>query len=229
MLAAAAIDERVACGERFFAAEHEGLARLCHRMAERFARGGRLIAIGDSPADASDVRHVAVEFVHPVIVGKRALPALGAPCADAALLAGPEDILMAFGSGAEVAAAVGAARAEGALTIAFADVGAEHALRVPNRRCFHRPGAGRDRVPRALGARPRLLRAPRAARRTRRGPAPRHGRVVVPLSVPERVRARPRRRARRRRRVGAGQGGRGRRVARRDARSTAATCSRRRR
>ena len=46
-------------------------------MAERFARGGRLIAVGLSPAARSDVRHVAVEFVHPVIVGKRALPALG--------------------------------------------------------------------------------------------------------------------------------------------------------
>ena len=74
MRAAAAIDERVACGERFFAAEHEGLARFCHAMAERFARGGRLVAFGSSPADLSDVRHVAVEFVHPVIVGKRALP-----------------------------------------------------------------------------------------------------------------------------------------------------------
>ena len=30
-----------------------------------------------SPAARSDVRHVAVEFVHPVIVGKRALPAIG--------------------------------------------------------------------------------------------------------------------------------------------------------
>ena len=46
-------------------------------MAERFARGGRLIALGSSPAARSDVRHVAVEFVHPVIVGKRALPAIG--------------------------------------------------------------------------------------------------------------------------------------------------------
>ena len=46
-------------------------------MAERFARGGRLIAAAFSPAARSDVRHVAVEFVHPVIVGKRALPALG--------------------------------------------------------------------------------------------------------------------------------------------------------
>ena len=61
----------------FFDAEAERLARLCHRMAERFARGGRLIASGRSPAARSDARHVAVEFVHPVIVGKRALPAIG--------------------------------------------------------------------------------------------------------------------------------------------------------
>ena len=46
-------------------------------MAERFARGGRLLALGVSPAARSDARHVAVEFVHPVIVGKRALPAIG--------------------------------------------------------------------------------------------------------------------------------------------------------
>jgi len=46
-------------------------------MAERFASGGRLLAFGQTPAARSDARHVAVEFVHPVIVGKRALPALG--------------------------------------------------------------------------------------------------------------------------------------------------------
>ena len=46
-------------------------------MAERFARGGRLIALGARRPARSDVRHVAVEFVHPVIVGKRALPAIG--------------------------------------------------------------------------------------------------------------------------------------------------------
>lgn len=46
-------------------------------MAERFARGGRLLALGGSPQAWSDARHVAVEFVHPVIVGKQALHALG--------------------------------------------------------------------------------------------------------------------------------------------------------
>ena len=44
-------------------------------MAQRFLRGGRLLAFGRGPY-ATDAMHVSVEFVHPVIVGKRALPAL---------------------------------------------------------------------------------------------------------------------------------------------------------
>ena len=48
--------ERLEAGEIFFAAEAEPLARLCHRMAERFSRGGTLIAFGRSPAARSDAR-----------------------------------------------------------------------------------------------------------------------------------------------------------------------------
>lgn len=44
-------------------------------MAARFAAGGRLLVFGSGVA-ATDAEHIAVEFVHPVIVGKRALPAL---------------------------------------------------------------------------------------------------------------------------------------------------------
>ena len=66
-------------------------------MAERFARGGRLLACGASAADWSDARHVAVEFVHPVIVGKRALPALALPPEDVARHRGPDDMVIAFG------------------------------------------------------------------------------------------------------------------------------------
>ena len=72
-----ALSDRTRANRDFFDAEAERLARVCHRMAERFARGGRLIAFGRSPSARSDARHVAVEFVHPVIVGKRALPAIG--------------------------------------------------------------------------------------------------------------------------------------------------------
>ena len=72
LLGGAPSTQREVAGSAFFGSESERIARLCHRMAERFARGGRLIALGLSPAARSDVRHVAVEFVHPVIVGKRA-------------------------------------------------------------------------------------------------------------------------------------------------------------
>jgi D-sedoheptulose 7-phosphate isomerase len=44
-------------------------------MAGRFHRGGRLLAFGTGAA-ATDAQHVAVEFVHPAIAGRRALPAM---------------------------------------------------------------------------------------------------------------------------------------------------------
>jgi D-sedoheptulose 7-phosphate isomerase len=122
---------RTDAGARMFGAEADRLARLCHRMAERFARGGRLVAFGASAADRSDVRHVAVEFVHPVIVGKRALPALGIEPGEVALLTRPQDIAIAFGAGPAIAEAVAAARGRGCLTLAFAPVGAEWELAPP--------------------------------------------------------------------------------------------------
>jgi D-sedoheptulose 7-phosphate isomerase len=119
----AALAERTAANHAFFHAEAERLARLCHRMAERFDRGGRLVAFGLTPAAQSDVRHVAVEFVHPVIVGKRALPAIGLPAEDVGLMVEPDDVAVAFGD--EVADAVGVARGRGCLTLAFAPLEAE--------------------------------------------------------------------------------------------------------
>jgi len=57
-------------------AEHaEDVARTCHAMAQRFHRGGKLVVFGNG-GPSTDAQHVAVEFVHPVIVGKRALPAV---------------------------------------------------------------------------------------------------------------------------------------------------------
>jgi D-sedoheptulose 7-phosphate isomerase len=136
----ALLERRLEVGERFFADEAQRLAALCHRMAERFARGGRLLAFGGTPASRSDARHVAVEFVHPVIVGKRALPALGlAPeggdvAAQLDLLAVPDDIALAVASepgDPGAAAAIRIARERGCLTVAFARVGAEWELVVP--------------------------------------------------------------------------------------------------
>jgi D-sedoheptulose 7-phosphate isomerase len=57
-------------------AEQAGkVAAACLDMAGRFRRGGKLIAFGAGAA-STDAQHVAVEFVHPVIVGKPALPAI---------------------------------------------------------------------------------------------------------------------------------------------------------
>jgi D-sedoheptulose 7-phosphate isomerase len=127
----AQVQTRSEANREFFARESERLALLCHGMAERFARGGRLIATGRSPTARSDARHVAVEFVHPVIVGKRALPALaltaegGSLASQVELLARPDDIVIAFGDASDVGSVVRAARARGCLTIAFARADAD--------------------------------------------------------------------------------------------------------
>ena len=121
-------ERRLAAGQSFFGGEAERLARCCSRIAERFRDGGRLVALSSSSAARSDAHHVAVEFAHPVIVGKRALPALaldvpGAELVDEVeLLTEPADIVIGFGigeGGAEVSSALLRARSRGCLTIAF--------------------------------------------------------------------------------------------------------------
>ena len=133
-LALAAAERRRAASEPFFAAQAERISRLCHVMAERFARGGRLVAFGEGPVARSDARHVAVEFAHPVITGQRALPALaltaeGGPLpAQLKLLAEPEDMALAFGAHPEMIAAVNTARLRGCLTLSGSHVGADWEL-----------------------------------------------------------------------------------------------------
>jgi D-sedoheptulose 7-phosphate isomerase len=119
-----ALGARNALLDRFFQREARRLAEACREMSERFLRGGRLLAFGRGPY-ATDAQHVSVEFVHPVIVGKRALPAL-----DLSLLFGPwvealtrpDDMVMGFGppeGDAEVSAALRVAAARGAMTFAL--------------------------------------------------------------------------------------------------------------
>lgn len=55
--------------------EASKIAAACHAMAVRFHRGGTLVVFGNGTS-STDAQHVAVEFVHPVIMGKRALPAI---------------------------------------------------------------------------------------------------------------------------------------------------------
>jgi D-sedoheptulose 7-phosphate isomerase len=131
-----AVSERTEANAAFFERESERIAKLCHRVAERFARGGRLVALGESPQDRSDARHVAVEFVHPVIVGKRALPAIGLSREGGALerqmelVAAPDDIAIGFGAGS--AGALALARERGCLTIAYEHLGAEWEFEPPS-------------------------------------------------------------------------------------------------
>ena len=126
--------ERNRVCQEFFAREAHRLAALSQAMAERFLQGGRLLAFGRGPY-STDAQHVSVEFVHPVIVGKRALPAL-----DLSALFGPwlkailrpEDIVMGFGEpdgDPEVAGALAEARGRGALTVALPGAEGDYSFR----------------------------------------------------------------------------------------------------
>jgi D-sedoheptulose 7-phosphate isomerase len=123
------------------AAQAHAIAKACHAMAVRFHQGGKLIVFGTG-SSSTDAQHVAVEFVHPVIVGKRALPAISLTTDVATVLgvaarsglaeifahqirylAAPEDIALGIsgdGNCESVLAGLAAARDLGLLTIALA-------------------------------------------------------------------------------------------------------------
>ena len=127
--------------EEFFSRQARTLAEACREMAERFLRGGRLLALGRG-ACSTDAQHVSVEFVHPVIVGKRALPALDLsalmrPWLEA--IVHPDDIVMGFGppeGDPEVWAALETARARGAMTFALPGPTGSYALQTAIRDTF---------------------------------------------------------------------------------------------
>ena len=138
---------------RDLARQAGAVAEACHAMAVQFHRGGRLVVFGTGSPSA-DAQHVAVEFVHPVIVGKRALPAISLT-ADVATVTGvaesagvdtifayqlrclaePADIALgisADGCNGSVLAGLATARELGLLTIALAGnhggrIAADHA------------------------------------------------------------------------------------------------------
>ena len=126
----------------FFEANARDLARTCHEMARAFYRGGRLIPFGTGTA-ATDAAHAAVEFMHPVIVGKRALPAIS-PANDISSreplspVARPDDIALVISHGAVDEATrkfAAEARRRGMLTISMgaegAPVEADHVFSAP--------------------------------------------------------------------------------------------------
>jgi D-sedoheptulose 7-phosphate isomerase len=120
-----------------FATEAPRLAQVSEQMATRFADGGRILTFGKG-AYTTDAQHVSVEFVHPVIVGKKALPALDISVAfDAWLktMLRPNDMVIGFAppeGDVEVAAALAYARERDALTVALTGKDADYALTEAN-------------------------------------------------------------------------------------------------
>ena len=125
---------------RELAGQADAVAAACHAMAVRFHSGGKLVVFGTG-GSSTDAQHVAVEFVHPVIVGKRALPAISLTTDVATVtgiaeragvdaifahqiryLADPADIALgidADGHSASVLAGLETARELGLLTVAL--------------------------------------------------------------------------------------------------------------
>ncbi|HEY4157724.1 MAG TPA: SIS domain-containing protein [Polyangiaceae bacterium] len=144
----------------FFESQASALEACVRALAERFERGGRLLTMGNG-GSACDARHVAVEFSHPIVEKRRALPAyaLGDSVAlisaigndgdfsrvfveEIELLARPHDALLGIsssGASSNVNRGLRRGRELGLLTIGFSgrDGGAmtalcDHAFVVPS-------------------------------------------------------------------------------------------------
>lgn len=125
----------------FFEENAAELERCVLALAGRFRAGGRLLAMGNG-GSACDAAHVAIEFLHPIVEKRRALPALTLAADGAALtaigndadfarvfveqlelLARPADAALGIstsGASANVNRALRRARELGLLTIGFA-------------------------------------------------------------------------------------------------------------
>lgn len=109
----------------FFAANVDRLVMACFEMARRFEDGGRLLVFG-AGASATDAQHLAVEFVHPIIAGNKALSVVALAGNEfmhqIRVMGGPKDMAMGIAAGpdrATVAAALGCAAASGLMTLSL--------------------------------------------------------------------------------------------------------------
>jgi D-sedoheptulose 7-phosphate isomerase len=132
--------ESAATKEKFFAEHADRIVTCCAAMAQAFDGGGRLFVMGNG-GSSCDAGHVAVEFMHPIIEKRPALPAV-ALTTDTALLTAvgnDQDFALAFvqqlrmlgrpgdmalgistsGKSANINRALQAAREMGMLTIGF--------------------------------------------------------------------------------------------------------------
>jgi D-sedoheptulose 7-phosphate isomerase len=66
--------ESIAVKQKFFDRYANSIGELSQKMAGQFTQGRRLWVMGNG-GSACDAQHVAVEFIHPIIEKRRALPA----------------------------------------------------------------------------------------------------------------------------------------------------------
>jgi D-sedoheptulose 7-phosphate isomerase len=132
--------ESIATKEKFFVDHADQIVVCCQAMARSFDEGGRLFVMGNG-GSSCDAAHVSVEFMHPIIEKRPALPAL-ALTTDTALLTAvgnDQDFALAFleqlrmlarkgdmalgistsGKSANINRALQAAREIGMLTVGF--------------------------------------------------------------------------------------------------------------
>jgi D-sedoheptulose 7-phosphate isomerase len=69
------VRESVDVKTRFFEDNKETVIAASLDLAKAFHRGRKLLVCGNG-GSATDAQHVAVEFMHPITVGRRALPAI---------------------------------------------------------------------------------------------------------------------------------------------------------
>ena len=134
------IDVRSERSREWFARNAAPIARCAAAMADRFFAGGTLLVFGNG-VSVTDAHHNAVEYVHPVLPGCRALPAIaltadGTYAEQLRVLGRAGDIALAFAAApapAPITAALREAGATGMQTIALTTggaVAAEHVFDV---------------------------------------------------------------------------------------------------
>src|SRR5206468_4617843 len=97
--------ESVSTKEKFFAENADRIVECCTALVRAFDAGGRLFVMGNG-GSSCDAAHVAVEFMHPIIEKRPALPALALNTDTAILTAvgNDQDFSLAFSQQLELLA-----------------------------------------------------------------------------------------------------------------------------
>lgn len=136
--------ESAQLAEQFMEHSAAELARCAQALAARFERGGKLVIVGNG-GSACDAMHAAVEFQHPIVEKRRALPAM-ALSADTALvtaIGNDTDFSRVFSDALEVWA--GENDAVLGISTSGASANVNRALRKARDRALYTVGfAGRD-------------------------------------------------------------------------------------